>query len=159
MSQKVFKREDGTVCVMTINDMPSLTEQQFAEDCDVNVILKRILRVPTVLQAFQRGELDSTTGTYGDFSSMPSYQEALQQVIDANAKFNELPAEIRLKFNNDPQRLIDYLGDKNNLEESYKIGLRIKPKVEPNYSKELADEMRELHKTIKNPKKKKEESD
>jgi len=131
---KIEKRSNGTLRVSNINNEPSMTQQQFKDDCDVNLILKKIMKGENV-------QFNQRKGTYGDFSASPSYEQAMQTVIDANDTFMSLPSNIRTKFQNNPQNLLDYLNDKENLEDSYKLGLRVKPKVEPN---PVADGIKEL---------------
>lgn len=44
---------------------------------------------------------------YGDFSEITDYRSALEAVRSADASFMELPADVRAKFENDPQRLLE----------------------------------------------------
>ena len=57
----------------------------------------------------------------------PSYQEALQTVINAERAFEEVPAKIRERFNHDPALMMEFLSQKENDEEAIKLGLKIKP--------------------------------
>lgn len=118
--QRWKRRKDGSVDCESVPVGESMTKQEFKDDCDVNVILKRILKT---------GEMPkfmSSSGTYGDFSEMPSYREAMDIVNSARDLFMELPAEVRLRFENDPQALMDYLADPKNDEEALRLGLRVK---------------------------------
>lgn len=123
-------RENGTVECETVNNEPEMTHQEFKEDCDVNVILDKYMKLG------QMPQWNSRTGIYGDFSSMPSYQEAMDTVIKAQDLFMDLPVAIRQRFANDPQQLMDFLSKEENKEEAIKIGL-VNPKpvqVDPNQS-------------------------
>lgn len=72
-------------------------------------------------------------GSYGDFTSALDYQSSLNQVIDAEAAFMDLPAKVRARFGNDPAQLIGFLesADPADLEESVKLGLRDAPPEPP----------------------------
>lgn len=121
--QRWKKRADGSMEVESVPQGETLTQQQYKEDCDVNVIMEKFMKT---------GQMPQTVAPMleGDFSNLPSYQEALQTVIDANDMFMEIPAKIRLKFENDPQQLINYLADETNNEEAIKLGLKL-PKQTP----------------------------
>lgn len=145
--QRWQKREDGTTNVESINEEPTLTQQQFKDDVDVNVILARIAKTN------QMPPLNPITGTIGevDLTELPSYQEALNTIIAADNSFMELPAQMRLRFNNNPQQLMDYLNDPANIEESRTLGLRNPAPASPAPDPVLT-ELQKLNKNLK-PKK------
>jgi phage internal scaffolding protein len=60
---------------------------------------------------------------YGDFSIVPSHQEAMSLVMAAEDHFMQLPSNIRSRFNNDPGQLLNFLGEASNREEAIKLGL------------------------------------
>lgn len=141
--QKYYTRKNGTIGCDTINEEKTMTDQQFRDDCDVNIILKRLM-------AGQATPLPmSNKGVFGDFTNMPSYQESLQNVINANDAFMTLPSGVRTRFQNDPQQLMDFLNDKENVEESIKLGLRVKV---PEKKDEHLDALKEIRENTK-PKK------
>lgn len=97
-----------------------LTQQQFAEEADINTIVRRfgltgelpdVVRVPVS----------------GDFTGVIDYKSALDAVIAAEDAFMELPGELRARFSNDPQLLMDFVGNVDNREEATKLGLINKP--------------------------------
>lgn len=104
----------------------SMTKQSFLEESDVNNIVKKYASNPDQLYLDQlRAE-----GLYGDFSSAPSYQDALNLVIKAEEQFSALPASIRDRFKNDPTKLLEFVSDEKNYDEAQKLGL-LKEKVAP----------------------------
>lgn len=106
----------------TINELPSKTEKSHRIACNINTIMARAKRgIATPLRS---------GGIYGDFSSVPEYQEALQRVVDAKNDFEALPAEIRKRFRNDPAELIRFVTDDANIEEAIALGLIPKPEPE-----------------------------
>ena len=103
--------ESGLAC-----EEPSLAQQHFKEECDIN----------TILQKFNiSGMLPQSTLSprYGDFSGIGDYHTALNRVLAAQDEFEALPAQIRARFNNDPAQLIEFLQDENNRPEAEDLGL------------------------------------
>lgn len=101
-------------------DEASLTQQHFAQECDINEILKR---------AAKTGQLpiNDKVPMYGDFVAVPkSLSEAFSLIKQANDLFMSLPWEARERFGNDPERMVAFLNDPKNREEAVKLGL-VKP--------------------------------
>ena len=78
--------------------------QSFAQECDINYLLTR----------FANGDssaLSKVQGFYGDFTSVPtSVQELQQRVVDAEKLFYQLPLEVREKFNHSPSMFYAQIG-------------------------------------------------
>lgn len=100
----------------------SLTQQQFLEESDINTIVERF---------GLNGEMPSSpvVPQYGDFTGITDFQSAMNAVVQAQANFMELPAKVRARFSNDPQELLEFLGDANNRKEAEALGLV--PEVSP----------------------------
>jgi phage internal scaffolding protein len=104
--------ETGLACLD-----PSLTQQSFREDSDINVILERFNIT---------GELPSNVREpqYGDFLDSPvDYKSALDVVMSAQSAFNDLSAKVRTRFDNDPSKFVDFLSDEKNRDEAIELGL------------------------------------
>ena len=102
---------------------PSLTVQSMAEDIDINVIMKRFGvtgKMPEGLSAL----------SYGDFTDVVDFRSAQDAVIAARHSFESMPADVRSRFANDPQRFLEFCETPGNQEELYRLGLAIKPKAE-----------------------------
>ncbi|WNK12908.1 MAG: internal scaffolding protein [Microvirus sp.] len=135
--QKIIKRPDGSIDVQEIPEGKSLTQQQFKDECDVNSIMRRYMQTGVITHT------DSRSGVYADITELPaSYQEALDVVRYANEAFMQLDAQVRNKFNNDPQAMIDFLNDPTKIDESISLGLR---EIEPN---PLADQSKMIAEAI-----------
>lgn len=100
--------------------LPSRTQQSFAEECDINNIMKRFGLT---------GQLpaDFRTPLLGDFTDVLDYKSALNAVIEADDEFMKLDANVRERFNNDPQRLMEFLDNEKNFDEAVKLGIFKKP--------------------------------
>lgn len=95
---------------------PSLAQQSFKEEVDINVMLERFgvtgqmpvgVRLPT----------------YGDFSQVNDFRSGLHVVMAARDEFMKLPAKLRARFDNDPQQFMDFCLDEKNLPELRSLGL------------------------------------
>lgn len=97
---------------------PSLTQQQFATDADINVLVRRFGitdgAVPPVA-------VDPRF--FADFSDAVDFREALDRSRVALDRFEALPADLRSRFGNDPVSLYSFVTDPENLEEAVRLGL------------------------------------
>lgn len=107
---------------------PSATLQSFKDDADINCIIARyentgVLVDPTVPV--------SRTPEFGDFSEMPSYQDAQNVIIVARNAFDALPSKIRERFNNDPAAYFDFVRSlkegSEEFDEAISLGIINKP--------------------------------
>jgi len=110
--------ESGLAC-----EEPSLTQQHFKDETDINNILRQF----NITGLLPESPLSPR---YGDFTNIGDYHTALNAVIEAQDGFDGLPAQIRARFNNDPALLIDFLADENNRSEAEKLGLLDAPKAD-----------------------------
>ena len=101
----------------TYNNDPSLVDDQYKYDNDVNHFIKRYL---------QDGVLPQFNGKpiYGDFTHIIDYKDALNKVIEAKNKFMELPSSIREKFDNSPNEFLNFVNNPENHDEMVKMGLK-----------------------------------
>lgn len=100
---------------------PSRAKQSFKDECDINTIVRRFgitgqlpvgVRMPT----------------YGDFTEVQDFQGAMNAIAQAREAFDQMPAHVRKRFDNDPQRFVEFCSDEGNREEAVKLGL-VAPKV------------------------------
>lgn len=103
-------------------DQPSQTLQSFKDDADINCIIARfentgVLVDPTVPV--------SRTPQFGDYSEMPSYQEAQNVIVAANNAFNDLSAKIRERFGNDPAAYFDFVQSLKEGSDDYAEAIRL----------------------------------
>lgn len=99
---------------------PSLTHQEFKDECDINTIVRDFGltgHVPTAARA----------PVYADFTGIDDYQSALHSISAAQASFLSLPAAVRERFANDPGAFVDWCSDDRNYDEAVKLGLIFKP--------------------------------
>lgn len=99
------------------NEAEGMTQQHFRDECDVNKLMEQYSYSDLVLHATQ------FKGQYGDFTCIPDYQEACNQILKAEEMFMTLPADIRVQFNNSPGEFLAFAGDEANKAKMQEMGL------------------------------------
>lgn len=91
-------------------------KQSFKAECDINTIMAKFI---------QTGVLDFVAkheGRYGDCTGL-DFQVAQQIIADASSMFQDLPAQVRARFENDPAQFLEFMEDPNSREEARELGL------------------------------------
>jgi phage internal scaffolding protein len=76
------------------------TKSEHQKDCNINEILKKY-NVTGVMR------VNPEKAKYEDFSKPFDYQEAQNIIIEAEERFQALPADVRKKFDNDPLKMLE----------------------------------------------------
>lgn len=115
-----FLKSNGTVSADHAAPIggPSLTRQEFADECDVNNIMQR----------YEQHLADPMRSVrqpvYYDFTQMPdSLMEAMAVMNSAHDAFMTLPASVRKEFENDAAMFADFASNPENLEQMRTWGL------------------------------------
>jgi phage internal scaffolding protein len=100
----------------------SKAQQHQRDESDINTIVKRFGLT---------GELPENVRMpqYGDFTGITDYQGALNAVKEAEYSFMQFPAEIRSRFNNDPEEFVAFCLDDRNRKEAEELGLVNKKEI------------------------------
>lgn len=131
------KRKDGSIRIKTVDFEKTRTQNQFKDQCDVNKIVAKYKTTGEWTHLTQKG------GVYADVSNITDYQESMQKIVTANAAFDSLPSDMRLRFANDPGQLLNFLQDPKNYDEGVKLGLlqkRPEPSPEPQKQNDLNEQ-------------------
>lgn len=118
--------ESGIDCLVdraTGEVTPSRTHQSFAEECDINTIVRRFGLTGQLPEGVRMP-------SYGDFQDVPTYHEALNALRAADEAFYAMPADVRTRFANDPGLFVDFCSNVENRAEAIKLGL-VPPDPEP----------------------------
>lgn len=95
----------------------SLTRQEFADECDINILMARYEKAG-VFPAPQ------VAPQYLDLTDLPSdlmsYMDVMEQ---AELAFMSLPAVVRREFENDKVRFVEFAADPGNLDQMRAWGL------------------------------------
>lgn len=103
---------------------PSLTQQQFKEESDINNIVDQFMKtghLPTPASMPQ----------YVDYEGVFDFQTAMNAVRQADENFMRMDAKIRARFHNSPQEFLEFFANPDNREEAIRLGLLVstdKPK-------------------------------
>jgi len=95
----------------------SRTKQSFQAECNINNIMRKHEKT---------GLLDHVAahvGGYGDFITSDDYHSAQNRILEAQASFNSLPANLRADFNNSPAEFLSFAQDPANFDEMVSLGL------------------------------------
>lgn len=94
---------------------PSMTSQEFKDECNINNILKRYSAQARVM-GVPLSELLPKLGSapYGDFTNLDSYMEMQNKNARLNELFESLPSDVRAKYGN---TVAGFLGALNNPDE------------------------------------------
>lgn len=106
-----------------LNAPESMTKTEFAEEADLNVLMKR----------YGAGAFTATplNPRFLDADDLPDLQEAMQLMIDAESSFNSLPAEVRKEFDNDGIAFVKFATDPANRERLEQWGLTAPAEAPP----------------------------
>ena len=111
-------RKNGTRIIGIQNEEDSRTDPSFADECNVNNIVKKFKNTGQITHLAKR------EGVYADVSTVTDLLTATIQVQKASEAFKTIPAELRRKLNEDPAQLIEFLNDPQNDEEAIYYGLK-----------------------------------
>jgi len=107
--------DSGLVC-----EDESLALQSAKDESDINTIVRKFGLT---------GELpnDLKMPQSGDFTDVPDFHTAMNLVRSAQEEFLRVPADVRARFSNDPQKLMSFLEDESNRDEARKLGFLAEP--------------------------------
>lgn len=131
------RAEASRACATSFEGTVSLTVQEHAEDADINVIVKRFGITGVMPQNHRVPE-------YGDYTGVNDYRSAIEAVRAADEHFMAMPAEVRARFENDPQRFMDFCAVPDNLNEMRKLGLAVPEKVADTTLRDVVDAVGKL---------------
>lgn len=115
---------DGPKVRVSIDPEEGRTKQSFKDDCDINFIVKKYVKsgqMPYIRE----------NGVYADHTATDLF-ESMQIVAKSKTMFEELPAAIRNRFENDPVKFLEFTEDPTNQDEMIDLGLATRtPVVDP----------------------------
>jgi phage internal scaffolding protein len=98
---------------------PSLTQQHFKDECDIDRILKKYSETGFLVNPLEARR----PAKWGDFSSVADYQASMNRLVQVQEAFDALPSRVRERFRNDPMQMLAFLEDPANKDEAVKLGL------------------------------------
>jgi len=115
-----FYKTNGVEHPPFVTEGPSLCRQEFAEECDINNLMKRyeghVVGGP--------GNLPPMEPVYVDFASAPqTLMEFMDLQMEAERAFMSLPAVVRKEFDNDAMQFVEFASNSDNLDKMREWGL------------------------------------
>lgn len=104
-------------------DDPSLTQQQFAEEADINNIVDRFMKTGVLPDPVSMPQ-------YVDYEGIFDFQSAMNVIRQADENFMRLEPRVRARFNNSPQDFLEFFADPANRAEGERLGL-VMPSAAP----------------------------
>ena len=101
---------------------PSATLQSFKDDADINCIIARYENTGVLVDP---AVPVSRTPEFGDYSDMPTYQEAQNVLVAANNAFYSLSSKIRERFGNDPASYFQFVQSLEKGSDDYEEAVRL----------------------------------
>lgn len=98
------------------------TQQSFKDDCNINVLMKRYEKTGILPQG------RDLPMQYADVSAI-DFQSSMDRVALVRGVFSQLDARTRLRFENDPEQMLEFVGNPENAAEAVKLGLLPKAAV------------------------------
>ena len=95
---------------------PTMAQQQFREECDINTIMERFGRTGELIAPVRMPQ-------YGDFDGVNDYHSAMNAIVEAQSAFDQLPAKLRARFSNDPAEFVEFCTNEENRDEAIRLGL------------------------------------
>lgn len=102
----------------------SLAKDSMREETDINTIVRRFGISGQLPQGVR-------APTYGDFTGIFDFASAMQVIRDATESFMFMPADVRVRFHNDPQEFVEFCSNPVNRDEAIRLGLVDLPPAPP----------------------------
>jgi phage internal scaffolding protein len=112
---------------------PILVKQDQKKECEIKHILEKYRKKGVVTSR------NPLSARFIDASNQIDYGEALNHVVEAQQRFEELDSETRKRFGNDPKNFLDFVTNDDNLEEMIDMGLAIRREEEPPQKVEIVN--------------------
>lgn len=93
----------------------TLTKQEFKDDCDINLIVKRYKKDGVITH------VNPDNPIFAEFAPQ-DYRNLLDLSIEADQAFKDLPSSLRKRFNNDPVQLMEFV---SNIDDNYDEGVEL----------------------------------
>jgi len=125
MTEKFFLRSAHNYNMNIVSDQtglkcedPSLTQQQFKEESDINTIVDRFMKSGVMPNPVSMPQ-------YVDYEGVFDFQSAMNVVRQADENFMRMDAKVRARFNNSPQEFLEFFANPENTVEAIRLGLAI----------------------------------
>lgn len=106
---------------------PSMTRQEFSEECDINSLMARYEKAGGMWPF----AMNNQPPAYLDLTGVPTdFREMIDYLAEADRQFMTLPAHIRRDMDNDPVKFVEFATNPENLGKMQEWGLAPRPAPE-----------------------------
>lgn len=125
-TQYNYDRDKSSEETATICETETRTQQQFKDECDINVLMRKF-GVTGELPQLVRPVMPD------EYSEVFDFQSAMNVIRKAEEAFMQMPSGIRARFQNNPQIFTEFFANEDNRIEAEKMGLLVprQPKTDP----------------------------
>lgn len=92
------------------------TEQHHKERCDAGNIIRKYSQTGVITH------ISNFEDKFGNMTGL-DFKEAMDIVVTAQSNFNQLPSNIRNRFQNNPQELLTFMENPLNRDEAIELGM------------------------------------
>ncbi len=92
------------------------TKQAMQAECDINNIMAKYQRTGMI------DFVNKHAAHYGDCTAI-DFQKSMQTVITMREMFSELTSSVRKRFDNDPEKFLNFMENAENRQEAIQLGL------------------------------------
>ena len=115
-SRKIFSRFNRQRIQTKQSAGKGGAKQSFKDECDINQIMAKYQKTGAITHFAKHSP------SYGFASSM-DFNAAMQLISQAQTMFDELPSKLRARFDNSPDKFLDFVQDPANGDEMRTLGL------------------------------------
>lgn len=119
---KIYSRFDRPESDGITFTLPTMTQQQFADECDINNIVRSAVKTGNT-QIFTPDQ----RAVYLDCSYSGDYQSAVEFINTVDDDFYSQPAKLRDAFDNNPDKYAQFVLNPANFDKAVEMGLFEKP--------------------------------
>ena len=112
-----YKYSFQRVPLVAVPEGKSMTKQSYKKETDAKEIVKKFQRTGYL------ENMSNLEAFYGDFTEVNDYKSAMDAVRGAETAFNELPSAVRNYFDNDPDKLVQFVNEPKNYEKAIELGI------------------------------------
>lgn len=120
----------------------SLADQSARDEADINVLVKRFGIGLSPMPVGARAPF------FADISDLKSPHEMAQALVEAQATFMRLPAEVRSRFDNDPHAFVEFCSNDANYDDICDMGLLAPEPMQKRQEARKAAQEAELQKRV-----------
>ncbi|EOZ9388824.1 hypothetical protein ACQYE5_000693 [Enterobacter cancerogenus] len=115
---KIYSRYNVPQHAGVLFELPTRTQQHFADEVDINQIVARAISTGNhaLFTPQQRQE-------FYDATFFTDYMDALSVLDDVRDDFSSLPSSVRKEFGHDPDKYVAFMSNPQNMHKAVEMGL------------------------------------